>query len=95
MKKLLIITCIATLQACTVTNPVAISNNPVGTKVGKASYQRIGEPFFGFAFVIKGKGNASTQEAAKNGGITKISTVDQEVKTVLIWQRVTTIVTGE
>jgi len=95
MKKVLIIACIALIQACTVIHPVAISNNPVGAKVGKASYQRIFVPFIGLEAVISGKGDASTATAAKNGSIKQISTVDQEVKTVLIWQRVTTIVTGE
>ncbi|MCS7013548.1 MAG: TRL domain-containing protein [Chloroherpetonaceae bacterium] len=64
------------LNACTVTFPVAVSGNQIGQKVGKASSSII----LGlFAF-----GDSSIQAAAKNGGITKISTVDVQFTSILL-----------
>jgi hypothetical protein len=69
--------------------PTGVTANPVGSKVGTSS----GKIILG----IIGDANAGVYEAAQAGGITKISTVDTEVKgfigTVVI--TVTTTVTGE
>jgi len=77
------------LSACSMTMPVAVSSNPVGTKVGKAS----GNTFlYNLAFGV----DVSIQKAAKNAGITKISTVDMQFNDVLgLFQTYTVIVTGE
>jgi ABC-type sugar transport system substrate-binding protein len=77
------------LSSCSATYPVAASSNPVGTKVGKST----GHSFF---TVLVFGSDASIQTAAKNGGITKISTVDFTREDILgIYQTYTTTVTGE
>ncbi len=78
-----------TISACSMTMPVAVSSNPVGPKVGKAS----GNTFLGvLAFGV----DVSIQKAAKNAGITKISTVDIQRNDILgLYQTYTVIVTGE
>ncbi|MCS6990000.1 MAG: TRL-like family protein [Chloroherpetonaceae bacterium] len=78
-----------TLSACSITTPVAVSSNPVGPKVGKAS----GTVYLGIlAFGV----DVSIQKAAKNGGITKISTVDIQHDSILgLVDTYTVIVTGE
>lgn len=75
------------LSSCSVTAPGAVSANPVGKKIGtsKAKY------FFGLCF----GGDYGIQTAAKNGGISKVSTVDVKYYTFLIYHSRTTIVTGE
>ena len=79
---------IMSITACSVSGPLFVTDNPDGGKVGKSSY-RI---FFGFA--LDG-GDASIKKAAENGGITKISTVDQKIESGLMISRVVTVVTGE
>jgi len=74
MKKFIIVlTAMAVMSVmvgcASITVPVAATTNPVGSKVGKAS----GVVLF---FNLMGKADVSIQEAAKNGGITQISTVD-------------------
>jgi len=62
--------------SCSLTLPVAATSNPVGSKVGKAS----GNCFLSFlCFGV----DASVATAAKNGGISKISTVDYTNKNIL------------
>jgi hypothetical protein len=64
------------LASCSITLPVAATSNAVGSKVGKSS----GNCFLGFlCFGV----DASIQTAAKNGGISKISTVDYTNKSIL------------
>ncbi len=78
-----------TLSACSMTMPVAVSSNPVGSKVGKAS----GNTFF---YTLAFGTDFSIQKAAKSAGITKISTVDVQLNDILgIYQTYTVIVTGE
>lgn len=89
--KLFILTLAATamLASCSLTLPVAATSNPVGSKVGTSSATGyLGILFFG--------ADASIQTAAKNGGITKISTVDIKQSTILgLIYTYETIVTGE
>jgi hypothetical protein len=47
-----------------------------------------------FGFILDG-GDASIRSAAENGGITKISTVDQKVESSLFITTYSTVVTGE
>ncbi|HBF88286.1 MAG TPA: hypothetical protein DDX39_06550 [Bacteroidales bacterium] len=79
----------AMLTSCSLTLPVCATSNPVGSKVGEASAT-------GFLYVLFFGGDASIQTAAKNGGITKISTVDIKQSSILgIVVTYKTIVTGE
>lgn len=77
------------LASCSMTYPVAATSNPVGSKVGTSK----GTVFLGIlAFGV----DVSIQTAAKNGGITKISTVDMKRGDILgLIQNYETIVTGE
>ena len=82
------------LAACTSVSPVNATANAVGSKVGEAETMTL----FG-ALTIKPKflyKDYSIQTAAKNGGISRISTVDVLNKNILgIVSWTTTIVTGE
>jgi hypothetical protein len=77
MKKILLAACAALmLSSCSITLPVNATSNAVGSKVGKSS----GNCYLGaLCFGV----DASIQSAAKNGGITKISTVDYTNKNIL------------
>lgn len=79
----------ATLCAgCSLTLPVSATSNVLGTKIGKSSAKCV------LGICIEGDAGAFT--AAKNGGITKISTVDYRKKNILgIIQIHECIVTGE
>jgi hypothetical protein len=85
-------------MACTttVTAPVDVSNNPVGTKVGEQSESvTIILGVFPFNYSI----DASAYKAAQNGGISRIATVDIRTEVVnKVFLRTityTTIVTGQ
>jgi len=93
MKKLktiaAVIAAAALMSSCSLTLPVNATSNPVGSKVGTAS----GTGYLGFLFF---NADASIQKAAKNGGITKISTVDIKQTSILnLIVTYETIVTGE
>jgi hypothetical protein len=80
---------VAMLSGCALTLPVNATSNPVGSKVGTSS----ATGYLGFLFFNQ---DASIRAAAKNGGITKISTVDIKQSNVLnIIITYETIVTGE
>lgn len=80
---------VAMLASCSLTLPVAATSNPVGSKVGTAT----ATGFFGILFF---GADAGIQSAAKNGNISKISTVDIKATNVLnILTNYETIVTGE
>lgn len=77
------------LSSCSLTLPVNATSNDVGSKVGTAT----ANGFFGYLFF---NADASIRTAAKNGGITKISTVDIKHKNILgILTNYECIVTGE
>ncbi len=76
------------MSACSITAPLSATSNSIGNKIGTAKANTI----LGFTF----GGDYSIQTAAKNGGITKVSTVDVKCKNVLgVFISHTTIVTGE
>lgn len=77
MKKVLLIgACLLSLASCTsLTTPIAATSNPVGNKLGEASYKT----YFWGLFGRKGA-NVGIDKAAKDGGITKISHVDYTIK---------------
>jgi len=80
------------LSSCSIVMPLGATGNTIGSKVGtsKATLYLAPAPM-GIAF----DQDASIQTAAKNGGITKISTVDVKQGSVLgIIYTVETIVTG-
>ena len=90
--KPMVVICAAVLfmSACSSIAPLAISGNPIGKKVGTAKATRV----LGIWF----KGDYSAVTAAKNGGITKISTVDVRSLDIFMGIIVSTrktIVTGE
>ena len=72
-------------SSCSVTAPLAITDNPVGTRKGIAS----STTFFGLGNVDVG-----IEKAAKNGKITKVATVDYKVSSFLFIIKFETIVTG-
>ena len=77
------------MSGCALTMPVNATSNPVGTKVGTAK----ATGYFGILFFGQ---DASIQRAAKNGGITHISTVDiKTTNTLGIVITYETTVTGE
>ena len=93
MKKLLVgaVAIVATmsLTSCSMTMPVAATSNPVGSKVGRASGNS-------YLYLLYFGLDASIQTAAKNGGITKISTVDIKRSDILgLIQTHEVIITGE
>tara|TARA_Y100001968_G_C19384718_1_gene732256 strand:- start:617 stop:898 length:282 start_codon:yes stop_codon:yes gene_type:complete len=80
---------LAFMTSCSLTLPVSATGNKVGSKVGTAK----ASGYFGMIYM---NADASIQAAAKNGGITKISTVD--LKQTSMFNILTTyecIVTGE
>jgi hypothetical protein len=94
MKKVALIAILAiaalVMMGCpSVKLPLQVTENPVGSKTGQASGQII--------LGLFGNVDAGAGTAAKNAGITKIATVDLEVKTLLgvLVVTYTTTVTGE
>ena len=79
------------IASCSTVVPVAGASGVVGRKTGEAS-----QAFFAI-FPIKGEGGIA--QAAKNGGITKVGTVDVKVNwpasPVIPYVVITTVVTGE
>lgn len=77
--------------SCSTTGPVAATSNELGAKVGTSTAGKL----FGL-IPIPFDGDYSIAKAARNGGITKISTVDlKEFSYLGVWSGKTTIVTGE
>ncbi|WP_250632551.1 TRL-like family protein [Rhodoflexus caldus] len=66
----------AVMSGCALTLPVNATSNTIGSKVGTAK----ATGYFGVLFF---DADASIRTAAKNGGITKISTVDIKHTSVL------------
>ena len=85
----LAVCCLGLLSSCSLTLPVNATSNTVGSKVGVATAT-------GYLGVLFFDQDASIKTAAKNAGITKISTVDIRYKNILgIVINYETIVTGE
>ena len=79
----------AMMASCSLTLPVGATSNTIGGKVGTAK----ATGFLGILFFDQ---DASIQTAAKNGGITKVSTVDIKHGSILgLVVTYETIVTGE
>lgn len=74
------------LASCSVTAPVAVTDNPVGTRRGVAKATTV----FGIGTVDVG-----IEKAAKNGKITRVATVDYKVGVIFFFiAKYETIVTG-
>lgn len=92
MKKVLFGSLIAlslALASCATTMPLTATSNPVGSKMGQASATYL------FGYIPMGASDMGIYTAAKNGGITKISTVDQKVTPMFIFTTYATVVSGE
>lgn len=77
------------LSSCSLILPVNATGNSVGSKVGTAKAT-------GYLGVLFFDADASIKSAAKNGGISKISTVDIKMTSLLgIIVTYETIVTGD
>jgi len=82
-------TVVAMMSSCSLTFPVNATSNPVGKKVGTAKAT-------GYLGILFFNADASIKKAAKQGGITKISTVDVKYSSILgLVVSYETIVTGE
>lgn len=79
-----------TITSCSVSGPLMVTDNPggPGSKTGVAEYKVI----LGFKPL---DADASIATAAKNGGITKVSTVDTKIKGGFFVATYSTVVTGE
>lgn len=82
------------MASCATVSPVTATNNPIGDKVGKSETTCV---FYigGLSSGLVMNKNYGVVEAAKKGGITKIATVDLEVKNYVFFTKNTLIVTGE
>lgn len=69
------------------TRPVAATGEKIGSKKGTAKSMNV--------MGLVALGQAGTEDAARNGGITKVSTVDIHGKWIVLFGEATTIVTGE
>ena len=77
------------LTSCSITRPLTATSNPVGPKTGRSKSATV----LGL-IVVKSDGSVTT--AAKNGHISKISTIDVRSSNYLfLYQTYETIVTGE
>jgi hypothetical protein len=87
---ILVVTATLLLSSCEFTRPIAVTSNPIGSKVGISKT-------FGILFFppFVGMGNTGVVAAAKQGGITKISTVDLTRTDYIIFNQWTCTVTGE
>jgi uncharacterized protein YdbL (DUF1318 family) len=86
---LALVAAVALMSSCALTLPVNATSNPVGQKVGSAKAT-------GYLGILFFNADASIRSAAKNGGITKISTVDIKQTSLLnLIVSYETIVTGE
>lgn len=107
--KLTIITlAVAALSSCSITQPLYLTNNAIGSKVGKSTTGSIFgagassagryAPMYGYSAGYYGltfNKNFGIYEAAKQGGISKIATVDMRTDWYVFFTKRTYIVTGE
>lgn len=79
------------ISACSTVGPVAGATGTVGSKTGEAKQAFI------FGFPLKGEGGI--MQAAQNGGITRVGTVDLRIdwpaSPIIPYFTLTTVVSGE
>jgi hypothetical protein len=98
MKKILTLTILAIFVAsCSITQPYEATNNPIGSKRGTSKTILVfGRPYgksLASGFVLNK--NYGVLDAAKNGKINKIASVDLKFKNYFLFSEVEIIVTGE
>lgn len=77
------------LSSCSITQPYAVTEQPIGSKTGVSKTSVI-------LGVIQLNGDYSVAEAAENGGITgPVSTVDVKTTSYVLFSTKELIVTGE
>jgi hypothetical protein len=86
-KLLLLVPALVLAVSCTVTTPVAATSNPVGSKTGTSTARRV--------LGIWVQSDASVATAARNGNISRISTVDVTRRYGIFVYKIETKVTGE
>ncbi|MDA7803120.1 TRL-like family protein [Crocinitomix sp.] len=85
MKKIFgIIAITALLGSCTIAHQFTVTNNPVGTKKGVASGTSFSKDL-----------DISSEAACKNGGISKIGTMEFKATSFVFITRYKTVITGE
>ena len=72
------------MGSCTVSHQVTVTNNPVGTKTGIAKGTNFSKDL-----------DISSESACKNGGITKIGTMEFKATAILFFVKYKTVITGE
>jgi hypothetical protein len=77
----------ASIASCTHSRPILVTDNP-SEKTGTSEFSVV------LGIFRPMKGDLSIQTAAKNGGITKVSTVDFVVESKIFKMTYKTIVTG-
>jgi hypothetical protein len=98
MKYLSIAIAATLLASCTLTRPYTATNNPIGSKVGVSKTTCVFGGSYGrnlSAGLFVTNKNFGVIEAAKNGGIEKVATVDIKTQNLFFIQKVEVIVTGE
>ncbi|MCA6435488.1 MAG: hypothetical protein IM600_10730 [Bacteroidetes bacterium] len=109
MKLALVVAITAIMCSCSITQPMYLTNNPIGNKVGKSTtvclFSGGGRNAAQFAPMAYGYStgyyglitnqNFSIYEAAKQANISKIATVDMRTDWYLFFTKKTYIVTGE
>ena len=99
MKKILtLISFSLLLVSCEMTRPYAATNNPIGSKTGVSKTVMLfgrpaGNSLASFALVLNK--DFGVIDAAKNGKINKIATVDIKYKGFILFGKTEIIVTGE
>lgn len=100
IKSIAVILSITIFASCSTTLPYEVTNNPIGTKVGKSSTATIFGWEGGWFNRPSSTGwrfnkNYSIYDAAKKGGITRVATVDLKTTSFILYRKYELIVTGE
>jgi hypothetical protein len=89
IKSIFAIAILGLMTSCSISGPLLVTDNEARVKRGEAGYT------VWLGFIRPMEADASIRTAAKNGGITKVATVDQKVESKLFRSTYTTIVTGK
>lgn len=97
MKKIILFSAIAALiTSCQITRPYTATNNPIGSKTGVSKTTYLGASFGdNLANGIIFNGKFGVIDAARNGKITKVATVDVKTTNYVLFRKAEIIVTGE
>lgn len=74
----------AVMSSCTIAHQITVTNNPVGTKTGVAKGSNFSKDL-----------DISAEAACKDGGISKIGTMEFKATQILFWVKFETVITGE